>query len=140
MPSLGVVRWLHGRDDKARDDRLHFGAGRLIYSNMTPQDLIAFRARMGWDRTELARRLEISTSRLADYELGHTRGKNPQTAPIPRLVELACAWLGEHEGKNRVLTPAERAALWRGVVAKLAKVDHVIDDSRDGIYYGHPRL
>jgi transcriptional regulator with XRE-family HTH domain len=107
---------------------------------MTPQDLIAFRARMGWDRAELARRLEISVSRLADYELGHTRGKNPQTAPIPRLVELACAWLAEHEGKNRVLTPAERAALWRDFVAKLPKVDHVIDDSRDGIYYGHPRL
>jgi transcriptional regulator with XRE-family HTH domain len=68
---------------------------------MTPQDLIAFRARKGWDRTELARRLEISTSRLADYELGHTRGKNPQTAPIPRVVELACAWLGEHADTGR---------------------------------------
>jgi transcriptional regulator with XRE-family HTH domain len=107
---------------------------------MTPQDLIAFRDRMGWDRTELARRLEISVSRLADYELGHTRGRNQQAAPIPRLVELACAWLGEHEGKSRALTPAERAALWRDFVAKLPKVDHVIDDSRDGIYYGHPRL
>ena len=107
---------------------------------MTPEDLIAFRARTGWDRAELARRLEISVSRLADYELGHTRGKNPQKAPIPRLVELACAWLGEHERKNRVLTPAKRAALWRDFVAKLPKVDHTIDDSRDGIYYGHPRL
>ena len=107
---------------------------------MTPQDLIAFRTRMGWGRTELARRLEISASRLADYELGRTRGKSPQPAPIPRLVELACAWLGEHEGKNGSLTPPERAALWRDFVAKLPKVDHVIDDSRDGIYYGHPRL
>jgi transcriptional regulator with XRE-family HTH domain len=101
---------------------------------MTPQDLIAFRARMGWGRTELARRLEISASRLADYELGHTRGKNQQKAPIPRLVELACAWLGEHEGKNRTLTSAERAALWRDFLADLPKVDYVIDDSRDALY------
>jgi len=101
---------------------------------MTPQDLIAFRARMGWGRAELARRLEISASRLADYELGHTRGKSPQPATISRLVELACASLGEHEGKNRPLTPAERAALWREFVANLPKVDHVIDDSRDALY------
>ena len=107
---------------------------------MTPRDLIAFRTRMGWGRAELARRLEISASRLADYELGHTRGNNPHPAPIPRLVELACAWLGEHERKKRLLTPAERAALWRDFVATLPKVDHVIDDSRDGIYSGHPRL
>jgi|SRR5271166_1256938 len=107
---------------------------------MTPQELIAFRTRMGWNRTELARRLEISASGLADYELGHSRGKNRQPAPIPRLVELACAWLGEHEDKKQVLTPAERAALWRDFGANLPKVDHVIDDSRDGIYYGHPQL
>jgi transcriptional regulator with XRE-family HTH domain len=107
---------------------------------MTPPELIAFRARMGWDRTELARRLEISVSRLTDYELGHTRGDKQRTAPIPKVVELACAWLGEHEGQQRPLTPAGRAALWRDIVTKLPKVDHVIDDSRDGIYYGHPRL
>ena len=96
--------------------------------------MIAFRARMGWDRAELARRLEISASRLADFELGHTHGKNPQPAPIPRLVELACAWLGEHEGENRLLTPAERAALWRDFVANAPKVDHVIDDRREALY------
>jgi transcriptional regulator with XRE-family HTH domain len=101
---------------------------------MTPQDLIAFRTRMGWNRAELARRLEISASRLADFELGHTRGKNPQPAPIPRLVELACAWLGECKSKNRPLTPAERAALWRDFVAKAPRVDHVIDDSREALY------
>jgi transcriptional regulator with XRE-family HTH domain len=100
---------------------------------MTPQDLIAFRARMGWDRAELARRLEISVSRLADYELGHTRGKNPQTAPIPRLVELACAWLGEHEGKRQPLSDAERAALWRDT-SYLPAVDAVVDDSREELY------
>jgi transcriptional regulator with XRE-family HTH domain len=101
---------------------------------MTPQEMIALRARMGWDRTELARRLEISISRLADYELGHTRGKKQQKAPIPRLVEVACAWLGEHEGQNRALTPAERATLWRDFLADLPMVDHVIDDSRDALY------
>ena len=100
---------------------------------MTPQDLIAFRDRMGWNRAELARRLEISASRLADFELGHTRGKNPQAAPIPRLVELACAWLGEHEEKRRVLTPAERAALWRDT-SYLPAIDAVVDDSRDALY------
>ena len=101
---------------------------------MMPQDLIAFRARMGWNRAELSRRLEISASRLADFELGHTRGKNPQPAPIPKLVELACAWLGEQEGKNRALTPVERAAVWRDFVATLPRVDHVIDDSREALY------
>ena len=100
---------------------------------MTPQDLIAFRTRMGWGRAELARRLEISASRLADYELVHTRCKNPQPAPIPRLVELACAWLDEHEGKNRPLTPAERAALWRDT-SYLPAIDAVVDDSRDALY------
>ena len=88
---------------------------------------------MGWDRAALARRLEISASRLADYELGHTRGKNPQPAPIPKLVELACAWLGEHEGNNRPLTPAERAALWRDT-SYLPKIDVVVDDSREALY------
>ena len=101
---------------------------------MTPQDLIALRARMGWARAELARRLKISASRLVDFELGHTRGKNPQPAPIPRLVELACAWLGEHEGKDRSLTPAERAALWREFIESVPKVDHVIDDTREALY------
>ncbi len=100
---------------------------------MTPKDLIAFRARMGWNRAELARRLEISASRLADFELGPRRGKSPQPAPIPRLVELACAGLGEHEGKNRPLTAAERAALWRDT-SYLPAIDAVIDDSREALY------
>jgi transcriptional regulator with XRE-family HTH domain len=105
-----------------------------ISCGMTPQELISFRARMGWDRAELARRLDISTSRLADYELGHTRGRKPRPASIPRVVELACAWLGEFEGKNRQLTPAERAALWRHYLAQVPRVDHVVDDSREAIY------
>jgi hypothetical protein len=58
----------------------------------------------------------------------------PQPAPIPGLVALACAELDEHEGKNRQLTPAERAALWRDFLAKLPEVDYVIDDSREALY------
>lgn len=103
-------------------------------NDMTPQDLVALRTRMGWDRTELARRLEVSVSRLTDYELGHTRGKNPRRAPIPRLVELACAWLDEHEGRERPLTPVERAALWQEFVEDLPKIDHVVDDRREAMY------
>jgi transcriptional regulator with XRE-family HTH domain len=78
---------------------------------MTPQDLIALRARLGWDRTELARQLGISPSRLKDYELGQTRGEPPRPAPIPKLVELACRWLEEHT-PPQPLTPKQKAALW----------------------------
>jgi transcriptional regulator with XRE-family HTH domain len=60
---------------------------------MTSQDLIRIRERMGWSRAELARQLEISSSRVVDYEIGHTRGQNAQPAPIPKLVELACRYL-----------------------------------------------
>jgi transcriptional regulator with XRE-family HTH domain len=100
---------------------------------MSPQNLIELRARLGWDRTTLARRLGISPSRLADFERGFGRGKGARRAPIPKAVELACRWLDEHEGRRRPLTPAERAALWRDD-AHWPRVDHVIDDSRDGLY------
>jgi transcriptional regulator with XRE-family HTH domain len=100
---------------------------------VTPQDLIAFRAHMGWDRAELARRLEISVSRLADYELGRTRGRNPRPAPIPRLVELACAWLGEHEGQEQPLSDVERAALWRDT-SSLPRIHAAVDDRREALY------
>ena len=88
---------------------------------------------MGWDRAELARRLEISVSRLADYELGHTRGKNPQKAPIPRLVELACAYQREavsaptllfSDGKVRVVHPLRCAAGKRALDALAACQQH----------------
>ena len=102
---------------------------------MTAEELIALRTRLGWDRTKLARRLGISPSRLADFERGRSRGKQSRPAPIPKLVELACGWLSEHEGGSRPLIPAERAALWRDD-RLWPRVDHVIDDSRDGIY-GH---
>jgi transcriptional regulator with XRE-family HTH domain len=37
---------------------------------MTGEELIEFRARLGWGRAELARRLGIGPSRLADNGLG----------------------------------------------------------------------
>jgi hypothetical protein len=104
---------------------------------MTPQELIELRVRLGWNRTRFARRLAISPSRLADFERGYSRGKNSRPAPIPQVVELACRWLGEHEGKQRPLTPAERAALWRGD-RHWRVVDQLIDDSRDGLYGDSP--
>jgi transcriptional regulator with XRE-family HTH domain len=100
---------------------------------MTPQELIGLRARLGWDRTKLARRLGISPSRLADFERGRSRGKNARSAPIPKVVELACRWLDEHERRQRPLTPTERAALWRDD-SRWPQVGHVIDDSRNGVY------
>jgi transcriptional regulator with XRE-family HTH domain len=100
---------------------------------MTPPELKALRASLGWDRAKLARRLGISSSRLADFESGRSRGKNSQPAPIPLVVELACRWIEEHEGGQRPLTPAERAALWRDD-ALWPRVEHVVDDSRDALY------
>ncbi|MGH7065069.1 MAG: helix-turn-helix domain-containing protein [Stellaceae bacterium] len=100
---------------------------------MTPRELVELRARLGWDRTALARRIEISPSRLADFERGHGRGKNSRPAPVPRVVELACRWIEEHEGGRRPLTPAERSALWCED-RHWPRADHVIDDSRNGLY------
>ena len=100
---------------------------------MTPQELKVLRARLGWDRTKLARRLGISPSRLADFERGRSRGKNSRPAPIPLVVELACRWVDEHEGGQRRLIPAERAALWRDD-SLWPRVEHMINDSRDALY------
>jgi hypothetical protein len=57
---------------------------------MIPGELIAFRRRMGWSQQMLADRLEISKSRLQDYERGWTRGARPRRAPIPYVIEVAC--------------------------------------------------
>jgi transcriptional regulator with XRE-family HTH domain len=62
---------------------------------MMAAELIALRKRLGWSKIELARRLDISVSRLADYEAGHTRGPQTRPAPIPRVIELAL-WALEH--------------------------------------------
>jgi transcriptional regulator with XRE-family HTH domain len=97
---------------------------------MTPLEFIAFRKQLGWSLATLSRHIGITSSRLADYETGYTRGKDKKPAPIPRVVELACKWL-EHE--HRPLTPAERAARWRDN-SRWPLVDHVIDDSRETLY------
>jgi transcriptional regulator with XRE-family HTH domain len=78
---------------------------------VTPQEFTAFRKRLGWSLATLSRHLGITSSRLADYETGHTRGKTRKPAPIPKAVELACRWLEHEEAQKRPLTPAERAAL-----------------------------
>ena len=98
---------------------------------MTPQQLTEFRARMGWSQAELGRRLELSPSRLADYEAGFTRGQERRPAPIPRVVELACAWLEEHAGKKQPLSEPE----WLILLHSLGVSDAIIeDDSREAIY------
>jgi transcriptional regulator with XRE-family HTH domain len=100
-------------------------------SSMTPQELTEFRTRMGWSQAELGRRLELSPSRLADYETGFTRRRERRPAPIPKTVELACAWLEEHEGKKQPLADTE----WFALLRSLAVSDKVIeDDSREAIY------
>jgi transcriptional regulator with XRE-family HTH domain len=98
---------------------------------MTPQELLALRTRLRLTRDELARQLDISPSRLADYEGGQTRTKPPRPAPIPRVVEFACRWL---EGQAPSLGPAEKAAQWRDFVASLPKVSAVVDDRREALY------
>ena len=111
------------------------GGVRPISWNMTPQDMIALRARFGWSRDELARRLGISSSRLIDYEAGQTRTNPPRPAPIPKVVELACHWLEEHA---RPLSPEEKAALWRDTRHLPRREGPRLDVSRAAIY-GPPR-
>jgi len=50
---------------------------------MTSQELIEFRTRMGWSQAELGRRLELSPSRLADYETGFTRARRAASGADP---------------------------------------------------------
>ncbi len=60
---------------------------------MTAEELLALRKRVGWTQREMARRLDISVSRLADYEAGETRGPGKRPAPIPMVVEYAVRWI-----------------------------------------------
>lgn len=57
---------------------------------MTPDDLRAWRKRLGLSQVQAATALGLSVSRIIDYERGTTRGRE-NAAPIPRVVELACA-------------------------------------------------
>lgn len=63
---------------------------------MTAAELTALRKRLGWSKVEMARRLDISVSRLRDYEAGKTRGPQKRSAEIPRVVELAIKYLADH--------------------------------------------
>ncbi len=63
---------------------------------MEREELIALRKRLGWSKREMARRLDISVSRLTDYEAGESRGPRARKAPIPRVVELALKYLADH--------------------------------------------
>jgi transcriptional regulator with XRE-family HTH domain len=103
---------------------------------MTPQQLIDFRARMSWSQSELARQLELSQSRISDYEKGKTRSNPPRLAPIPKVVELACRWLEEHK---RPLRPEEKVALLRDTRHLPRHEGPPIDVSRAAIYGGRPR-
>ena len=51
------------------------------------------RQRLGWGQERLADELELSLTRIGDYERGFTRGKIVRRAPIPKVVELACRLL-----------------------------------------------
>jgi transcriptional regulator with XRE-family HTH domain len=82
---------------------------------MTPDEFIAFRHRMRWSLNTLARHLDMTMSRLADYETGHSRGKNPKPVTIPRVVELACRWLEEHQ------PPGEKVSRGRPVTVPRAR-------------------
>ena len=98
---------------------------------MTPREMRDLRERLGWSRVELARRLEVSSSRLADYEVGQSRNKPPQPAPIPKTVELACRWLEEHA---RPLSPEEKVAPWSDDRNWPQYSGPPIDDHREAIY------
>jgi hypothetical protein len=109
-------------DRQTKDGHLATIAGRLDVFPMTPHDLVIFRMRMGWLHRKLAHKLEISASRLKDYELGQTRTTTPRPAPIPKVVEA--------------LSAEAKAALWSDVSNVPATVP--VDDSRAGLY-GPPR-
>jgi len=102
---------------------------------MTSQEFVAFRRRLGWSLKTLGGHLGMHPSRLADFETGHSRGKVKKPAPIPRVVELACKWLGHEEAQKR---PPANDEQWEALLrdtAHLPVVEHPpLDLSRDGIY------
>ena len=62
---------------------------------MSPDQFRAWRHRLNLTQAQAAELLDISVSRLADYERGMTVHAVQRPAPIPRVVALACAAL-EH--------------------------------------------
>jgi transcriptional regulator with XRE-family HTH domain len=88
---------------------------------MTPAEFLAYRRRLGWSLSTLARKLGVGASRLADYEAGHTRGQNRRLAPIPKVVELALKWL-EFEEHSKTDSHDEWRALMRKMRAEAARL------------------
>jgi transcriptional regulator with XRE-family HTH domain len=88
---------------------------------MTPEEFLAYRRRFGWSLATLARKLDVTASRLADYETGHTRGKESRPAPIPRVVALALKWL-ELEEHSKTDSDEEWRALMRQMRAAAERV------------------
>jgi predicted transcriptional regulator len=75
---------------------------------MNAHDLMEFRQRMGWSQQQLANQLQISKSRIQDYEAGWTRGAGPRRAPIPYLVELACETLERRAAATSIKAAQDR--------------------------------
>lgn len=102
---------------------------------MTPTELQTFRQQRGWTRIELARRLEISVSRLKDYELGHTRTTPPRPALIPRAIVDAVTELAQ---ATRPLSTAEKLALLYDT-QHLPRRPHGACPVDRSVFYGAPR-
>jgi len=77
---------------------------------MQPYELKELRRRKGWSQTDLARHLDISKSRLQDFERGRTAGAQSKPAPIPVMMELACSWLATQAGDIYRITSGQFAA------------------------------
>jgi transcriptional regulator with XRE-family HTH domain len=57
---------------------------------VTGIDMKVLRVRLGMTQKQLAEALGVSTSQIANYERGFTRGANRRPVVIPRAIEPAC--------------------------------------------------
>jgi transcriptional regulator with XRE-family HTH domain len=60
---------------------------------MTPQEFKAWRKSMGFTQVQAAAALDMSRVMIGLYECGHRRDGTRPAVTIPRVVELACAYL-----------------------------------------------
>jgi transcriptional regulator with XRE-family HTH domain len=88
---------------------------------LTPEEFLAYRRRLGWSLATLARKLGVGSSRLADYEAGHSRGKNRRPAPIPKVIALALKWL-ELEEHSKTASADEWRVLTRRLREEAARL------------------
>ena len=103
------MRLLRSPSRSCIDRRFYFVLWeRIIASNrrvtrhmlrMTPQEFVAFRKQLGWSLATLSRHIGITASRLADYETGHTRGKDKKPAPIPEWSSLPASGSNTSTGR-----------------------------------------